>query len=125
MAALKLYTLIGLPEETAADVDELARLARELADIAPRLVLAVAPFVAKRKTPLADAPFAEIASLEAKLAFLRAKLRGRAKLGGDAPKWAWVEHRLAQGGFAEGRAAVTAARAGGSFAAWRRALAGS
>jgi radical SAM superfamily enzyme YgiQ (UPF0313 family) len=122
MTALKLYTLIGLPGETPADVEELVRLTRELADIAPRLVVAIAPFVAKRGTPLADAPFADIASLEEKLARLRAGLRGRARLSGDAPKWAWVEFRLAQGGFAEGHAAAAAARAGGSFAAWKRAL---
>jgi radical SAM superfamily enzyme YgiQ (UPF0313 family) len=122
LAALKLYTLIGLPGESRADVDELVRLARELAGIARRLVLAVAPFVAKRGTPLAGSPFEDVGSLEAKLARMRAGLRGRAKLTGDPPKWAWVEHRLAQGDFAEGLAAVRAARAGGSFAAWRRAL---
>jgi radical SAM superfamily enzyme YgiQ (UPF0313 family) len=125
MTTLKLYTLIGLPGETAADIDELCRLARALADLAPRLVLTVSPFVAKRGTPLADAPFADIAALEGTLARLRADLRGRARLTGDAPKWAWVESRLAQGGFAEGHAAAAAARAGGSFAAWKRALAGA
>jgi len=40
-----------------------------------------------------------------------------------SPKWAWVEYRLAQGGFAAGQAAATAARAGGRFSDWRRALA--
>ena len=60
-------------------------------------------------------PFEDIASLDDKLAFLRRQLRGRVHLGGDAPKWAWVEHRLAQGGFAEGLAAAHAARAGGGF----------
>jgi hypothetical protein len=44
------------------------------------------------------------------------------KLVGDSPKWAWVEYRLAQGGFAEGLAAVAAARAGGGYAAWKAAL---
>jgi hypothetical protein len=40
-----------------------------------------------------------------------------------SPKWAWVEYRLAQGGFAAGRAAAAAARAGGRFADWKAALA--
>jgi radical SAM superfamily enzyme YgiQ (UPF0313 family) len=124
MKAFKLYTMIGLPGETLADVDELGRFAGELAAIVPRLVLAIAPFVAKRNTPLDRSPFEDIASLDAKLARLRAGLRGRAKLVGDSPKWAWVEHRLAQGGFAEGLAALPAARAGGGFAAWKRALSG-
>ena len=123
MVLLKLYVLIGLPGETAADIDELARLALDLAALAPKLSLTVSPFVSKRNTPLDHQPFEAIASLETKLGFLRRKLRGHARLGGDAPKWAWVEYRLAQGGFAEGLAAAHAARAGGGFAAWKRGLA--
>jgi radical SAM superfamily enzyme YgiQ (UPF0313 family) len=124
MALLKLYVLIGLPGETAADIDELARLALELAELAPKLSLTVSPFVAKRNTPLDHQPFADIASLDEKVDFLRRQLRGRVHLGGDPPKWAWVEYRLAQGGFTEGLAAAQAARAGGGFAAWKRALGG-
>ena len=123
MIALKLYMMLGVPGETMADVEELIRFALELAAIAPRLVITVAPFVAKRNTPLDGSPFEDIAILDAKLARLRSGLRGRAKLVGESPKWAWIEYRLAQGGFAEGRAAIAAARAGGSFGAWRSALA--
>ncbi len=122
MAALKLYMILGLPGETMADVDDLVRFALELAALAPRLVITVAPFVAKRNTPLDGAPFEDIAVLEAKLARLRTGLRGRVKLVGESPKWAWIEYRLAQGGFAEGRAVIEAARAGGGFAAWKTAL---
>jgi radical SAM superfamily enzyme YgiQ (UPF0313 family) len=122
MAALKLYVILGLPGETMADVDELIRFARELADIAPRLVVTISSFVAKRNTPLDGSPFEDIASLEAKLSRLRTALRGRVKLVGESPKWAWVEYRLAQGGFAEGLAALSAARAGEGYAAWKAAL---
>ncbi len=122
MAALKLYMMLGLPGETTADVEDLLRFALELADIAPRLVITVAAFVAKRNTPLDGSPFEDVAILESKLARLRTALRGRVKLVGESPKWAWVEYRLAQGGFAEGLAAVSAARAGGGFAAWKSAL---
>jgi radical SAM superfamily enzyme YgiQ (UPF0313 family) len=122
MAALKVYAILGLPGETMADVDEMIRFSLELAELAPRLVITVASFVAKRNTPLDRAPFEDIAILEAKLALLRTALRGRVKLVGESPKWAWIEYRLAQGGFAEGLAAVKAARAGGGFAAWKTAL---
>jgi len=124
MTSLKVYVLIGLPGETTADIDELAGLALELAAHVSNLSLTVSPFVSKRNTPLDRQPFEEIASLDEKLAHLRRQLRGRAHLGGDAPKWAWVEYRLAQGGFSEGLAAAQAARAGGSFAAWKQALGG-
>jgi radical SAM superfamily enzyme YgiQ (UPF0313 family) len=122
MAALKLYMILGVPGETMDDVDDMIRFARELAELAPRLVITIASFVAKRNTPLDGSPFEDIALLEAKLARMRTSLRGRVKLMGESPKWAWIEYRLAQGGFAEGRAAALAARAGGGFAAWRSAL---
>jgi radical SAM superfamily enzyme YgiQ (UPF0313 family) len=125
MSALKLYTMLGLPGEAMVDIDDLVRFARELAEIAPRLVINVTPFVAKRNTPLDRSPFEDVAVLESRLVRLRAGLQGRARLVGESPKWAWIEYRLAQGGFAEGLAAVTAARAGGSFRAWRRALSGA
>ena len=122
MAGMKLYTMLGLPGETMADVEDLIRLAIELAGLAPRLVLATASFVAKRNTPLDGSPFEDIAVQEAKLGRLRTALRGHVKLVGDSPKWAWIEYRLAQGGFAEGLAAARAARVGAGFAAWKAAL---
>ncbi|HXJ18583.1 MAG TPA: radical SAM protein, partial [Polyangia bacterium] len=88
-----------------------------------RLVLGIAPFVAKRKTPLDGAPFEAIDVLDDRLERLRAAVKGRVTLRPTSPKWAWVEYRLAQGGFAAGRAAARAARAGGRFADWKAALA--
>ena len=120
---LKLYMMLGLPGETDDDIDELARFGLELAAVAPRVVFGIAPFVAKRNTPLDGAPFAGIAVVAAKLARLRRALKGRVELRPTSPKWAWVEYRLAQGGFAEGRAAAVAARAGGRFSDWRAAFA--
>jgi len=115
--------MLGLPCETMADIDELGRFSMELSRIAPRVVLGIAPFVAKRNTPLDGAPFEPIDVLDAKLARLRAAVAGRVMLRPTSPKWAWVEYRLAQGGLAAGRAAARAARAGGRFADWKAALA--
>jgi radical SAM superfamily enzyme YgiQ (UPF0313 family) len=123
MKSLKLYMMLGLPGETTADIDELGRFSLELSRIAPRLVLGIAPFVAKRNTPLDGAPFEAIDVLDAKLARLRAAVGGRVTLRPTSPKWAWVEYRLAQGGMAAGRAAARAARAGGRFADWKAAFA--
>jgi hypothetical protein len=49
-------------------------------------------------------------------------LKGRADVRSTSAKWAWVEYVLAQGGQAEGRAVVTAARAGGKYADYKRAF---
>jgi len=120
---LKLYMMLGLPGETMDDIDELARFSLELAAQVPRLAFGIAPFVAKRNTPLDRAPFEAIEIIDAKLARLRAGVKGRVELRPTSPKWAWIEYRLAQGGFAAGHAAAVAARAGGRFADWKAALA--
>ncbi|HVU50068.1 MAG TPA: radical SAM protein [Polyangia bacterium] len=120
---LKLYMMVGLPGETDADLDELGRFGLELARVAPRVAFGIAPFVAKRNTPLDEAPFEAIEVIDARLARLRAAVRGRVELRPTSAKWAWVEYRLAQGGFAAGLAAARATRAGGRFADWKAALA--
>ncbi|HEY2731452.1 MAG TPA: radical SAM protein [Polyangia bacterium] len=120
---LKLYMMVGLPGETDADLDELGRFGLELARIAPRVAFGIAPFVAKRNTPLDEAPFEAIDVIDGRLARLRAAVRGRVELRPTSAKWAWVEYRLAQGGFAAGLAAARATRAGGRFADWKAALA--
>lgn len=123
MTALKLYMMLGLPGETQSDIDELIRFSLELAEIAPRLIVTVAPFVAKRNTPLDGSPFEGIESINFKLAKLRSGVKGKVKLVGESPKWAYLEYRLAQGGFAEGKAAAVAARGGASYRAWHSAFA--
>ena len=123
MSQFKLYMMIGVPGETDADIDELGRFSQELAKAARKVVLGIAPFVAKRKTPLDGSAFEAIDVLDDRLARLRRAVQGRVTLRPTSPKWAWVEYRLAQGGFAAGRAAARAARAGGRFADWKAALA--
>jgi radical SAM superfamily enzyme YgiQ (UPF0313 family) len=120
---LKLYMMVGLPGETDDDIDELGRFGLELARIAPHVAFGIAPFVAKRNTPLDESPFEAIDVIDARLARLRAAVHGRVELRSTSPKWAWVEYRFAQGGFAVGLAAARATRAGGRFADWKAALA--
>src|SRR5215470_11848938 len=119
---LKLYLMVGLPGETDADLAELAQLAGEISRILP-LSFGCAPFVAKRNTPMDGAPYAGVLEVERKLALLRARMRGKAVIRPTSARWAWVEYMLAQGGPEAGLAAEDAWRAGGSFAAWKRAFA--
>ncbi len=121
MEKLKLYHMIGLPDETDDDIDECVRFTSELTKIVP-VVLGLAPFCAKRNTPLDGAAFAGIPTVEARLRQLRAGLRGRAQVRSTSAKWAWVEYVLAQGGPREGRAVLQAVREGGNFAAYKRAF---
>jgi len=121
MRQLKVYNVVGLPLEEDADVDELARFTTELSRIMP-VALGVAPFVAKRNTPLDGAPFAGIREVEARLERLRRGLKGRAEVRPTSARWAWVEYMLAQCGPESGLAAMDAWKAGGNFAAFKRAF---
>jgi radical SAM superfamily enzyme YgiQ (UPF0313 family) len=121
MDRMKLYMMCGLPGEEDVDIDELVRFSTELSKIIP-LALGIGPFVAKRNTPLDGAPFAGISVVEARLDRLRRGVRGRVDVRATSARWGWVEHVLAQGGQAEGRAVLDAVHAGGKFADWKRAF---
>jgi len=118
---LKLYMIVGLPDERDEDIEELIAFATELSRIAP-LSLGIAPFVSKKRTPLDGLPFAGIREVERRLNHLRRGLKGRVDLRATSARWAWVEWVLAQGGMAEGRAVLTAMRAGGRFRDWKQAF---
>lgn len=119
---VKLYMMLGLPDETATDIDELVRFATELSRIHP-LALGIAPFVAKRNTPLDGQAFAGIKTVEQRLKQLRQGLHGRVDLRATSSRWAWVEYVLAQGGPLEGRAVLDALHAGARFADYQHAFA--
>jgi radical SAM superfamily enzyme YgiQ (UPF0313 family) len=122
MSRLKLYEMIGFPGETADDVEELVKFSLEVSKIVP-LSLTVSPFVAKRNTPLEDAPFEDMSSLEAKLSRIRAGLKGKVEVKPASARSAWLEYMLSQGDESTGLAALEAWRGGGRFAVWKRALA--
>jgi hypothetical protein len=128
LKTLKVYMMLGVPTETDADVDELVELSKELAAIHPRVAYGLAPFVAKRNTPLDGTPFAGMAIVEARLARLRAGLKkaglsGKVEVRPTSARWAWVEYMIAQGESSAGLAIMDAYHAGGSFAAYKQAFA--
>ena len=121
MERMKLYMMVGTPGETDDDIDELVRFSTELSKIIP-LSMGVAPFVAKRNTPLDGQPFAGIPADEHKMDRLRRGVRGRVDVRATSARWAWIEYVLAQGGRDEGLAVMHATRAGGKFSAWKKAI---
>lgn len=122
MKRMKLYMMVGLPEENDADIDELITFSLELSRIVP-LSLGIAPFCAKRNTPLDGTPFAGIDVVEDRLARLRSGVKGKVDLRATSARWAWIEYVLAQGGVAEGKAVISAVHAGGRFRDWKEAFA--
>ncbi|MBM4359239.1 MAG: radical SAM protein [Deltaproteobacteria bacterium] len=118
---LKLYLMLGVPGETDEDVDECAAFVSKLSKIIP-VALTIAPFCAKRNTPLDGQPFAGIAVVDRRLDRLRRGLKGRADVRATSARWAWVEYVLAQGGVPEALALRQAVHAGGRFADYRKAF---
>ncbi len=121
MKRMKLYMMVGIPTETDEDIDELIAFSIELSKIIP-LSLGIAPFVAKRNTPLDGTEFAGIDVVEARLARLRRGLKGRVEMRPTSARWAWVEYVIAQGGADEGRAMLDAVKNGARFADYKRAF---
>jgi len=121
MDRLKLYLMVGLPGETDADIDECVAFTTELSKVIP-VSLGIAPFCAKRNTPMDGAAFAGIDVVTDRLDRLRRGLKGRADVRSTSAKWAWVEYVLAQGGEAEGLAVIDVVAEGGGFAAYKRAF---
>jgi radical SAM superfamily enzyme YgiQ (UPF0313 family) len=123
LRTLKIYMIFGLPGETEADIDELIRFCHELNRVHPRIALGIAPFVAKRHTPMDGEPFAGIQRVDQMLKRLRRGLRGAVEVRPTSARWAWVEHMLAQGDERTGEAVLKAHDAGGRFADYKRAFA--
>ena len=118
---LKVYMMVGLPGETEEDIAELVAFTRELAKIHP-VALGIAPFVAKRNTPLDAVSFAGVKSVERTLKTIRRGLQGKAVVRPTSARWAWVEYELAQGGPEWGEAVLQAHKAGGKFSDYKRAF---
>jgi radical SAM superfamily enzyme YgiQ (UPF0313 family) len=117
---LKVYMMLGVPDEQDDDLEELIAFTRKLAAI-HAVVLGVAPFVPKRNTPLDGAPFAGISIVDKRLDRLRAGLKGcRAEVRPASARWAWVEFQLAQAGWEGGEACLRVTEAGGAFSDWKR-----
>lgn len=126
---LKLYFMIGLPTETARDIDEIIKLTKRVrhrlllaaapSGHMPRLALSVASFVPKPHTPFQWAPMEEVAVLKERLKVLERALRRQGiEVSGDVPKYAYLQAVMARG---DRRAAefLAAHQRGGS---WSRAL---
>jgi radical SAM superfamily enzyme YgiQ (UPF0313 family) len=118
---MKIYQMIGLPDENDADLDEMIASTRELAKIIP-VALGVACFVAKRQTPLDGAPYEETRSLDQKLKRIERGLKGVADVRALSSKWGWVEYQLAQGTAQTGLLYLQAKEAGGRLADFYRAF---
>jgi len=109
VANLKLYFMVGLPTETAADLEELVELTRKVRERllavgrargrVPTLTLSINCFIPKPWTPFQFAPCASVAVLKDALRLIRGKLAGQAnlKIQAEPPEHAYFQAMLARG----------------------------
>jgi radical SAM superfamily enzyme YgiQ (UPF0313 family) len=103
--SLKLYFMIGHPQETLADVEAIADLCkavfqegRRIAGGRVRVHAGVSTFIPKPHTPFQWAAFDDLASIEAKLGVLKDALRGtKIKMTWNDPEASLLEAWLSRG----------------------------
>ncbi len=122
---LKLYFMVGLPDETEDDIEEIVQLSLKCQQIARtagmRLSLNIAPFIPKAGTSLQRCGMAGVPVLEKRLAHLRDGLGGTGiDIRAESPQWSHVQGALSRGD--ETIAAVLANIEKPSLAGWRRAV---
>lgn len=129
---IKLYIMIGLPEETDADIDAIKDLA--LATLhcmrdngnAGTLTLSVNPFVPKPFTPFQWLPMANQTLVSARLTRLEKSLKGekRIRVQAESLREAYIQGVLARGDRQIGQVLLAAHQLGGRKY-WKQALKGS
>ncbi|HEY4230853.1 MAG TPA: TIGR03936 family radical SAM-associated protein, partial [Thermoanaerobaculia bacterium] len=122
---IKVYTMIGLPTETRADLDELVSLVEKILAQGRKhgrknVNVSVGSFVPKSWTPFQWAPFDGVEALEEKLAYLKdrfRRIRG-AKMKWHEPREAEIECALSRGDRRMARVLHTAWKSGVRFDGW-------
>ena len=124
---LKLYFMLGLPTETASNVEEILDLALRCQSVLDkshqgcRLSLNVAPFVPKAGTPFQRLGMADMETLQTRIARLRDTLSGDGiEVKAESPEWSHVQAALSRGD--AGMATALAGIEKVSLAGWRRAI---
>ncbi len=103
---LKLYFMVGLPEETDADVEAIALLTARILDRARaaksrigHITVSLNPFVPKPWTPFQWDPMEEAKSIKRKIALLRSLLMrlGNVELDAESPREAYFQTLVSRG----------------------------
>jgi radical SAM family uncharacterized protein len=123
---IKVYSMIGLPSETEADLDELVTLVADILaegrrkGVRATVHVSVGCFVPKSFTPFQWSAFDGVETLTRKLGYLKEKLRPvrGAKLKWHEPKEAEVEALLSLGDRRMSKALLEVWRRGGRFDGW-------
>ena len=125
LKGLKIYSMIGIPNETEEDIQEFIRLAKRIKAEIPQfnIEFSFSSFVPKPQTPLQWSKREDTKSLEKKQKFLEKEL---AKIGFGAKfssiKWDYWQTVLSRGGEELAPFLVSVYRKGGKIGAYKSAV---
>lgn len=124
---IKLYFMIGLPEEEIRDVEDIVKLAGEVARLAPRgrrkgsvLNVSVSTFVPKAHTPFMWHPQISLEESRMRISIIRNRLKeNRAiRVKWNQPELSWLEGIFSRGDRRLTDPLIEAWRMGARFDAW-------
>jgi len=124
---LKLYFMVGLPQEKPDDVKAIADLSKKIADAGygeKAVHLSINPLIPKPHTPFQWEKMASVQYVRNSLNLLRRLFKGdrRFVIEGMDPRHAQIQAFLSRGDRRIGKTVELAAVYGGSLGAWRRAI---
>jgi len=123
--SVKLYFMVGLPEETTEDVNSIVKLVRAVESIArgygkrKELTVSISPFVPRPHTPFQWEKDNDPEAILEKIHLIRKGVGdGRVKVKWRDPYMAYLESLIARGGKDVGKAILSAWRRGSRFESW-------
>jgi radical SAM superfamily enzyme YgiQ (UPF0313 family) len=124
---LKMYFMIGLPEETPEDVIGVAELSKRVADVGygyQSVHLSINPLIPKPHTPFQRMKAPSVSYIRDAMRLIKEKLRGdrRFVISALDPRHVLIQTLLSLGDREIGRAIEFVARHGGGLGTWRRAI---
>ena len=127
---IRLYFMVGLPTESAVDVDAIPSLLRRIRHVfiarsrdhgrIGKITLSISPFVPKPHTPFQWHPLEPVPALRAKLRSIKRALQStpNVQVHHDVPKWSYIQALLSRGDRRVGRLMLEAMRMGD----WSRSM---
>ena len=119
---LKLYSMVGLPDESDRDLDEFIDLVKQMTAVIP-VTVALQALVPKPSTPLADFSPVPVKEMLRKVRYVRSGLGSTIRFQSTSPRWSAIEHAISHSGTSACELAHKAVSEGGTMAAWKKVLA--